>query len=414
MSDQVSTRVRSARILLVMRLPYLPLVLLPVVAGFVVMTAGPGSAKAPKPIASPIAGASPNASVSPTPSPAISASPATVSARPSPSASAAPALVEPVVDVVAAVVGAAASALPSPSVAAVVDPCAVPTDHVVPVTTTAQLKTALAAAAPGDRISLADGVYAGTFSLLRSGTALGRIRVCGSAAAVIDGGSTLVNYGFRVQASYVDFVGFGITNVQKGVVADKSSYDTFDRLTIWNTGDEGLHLRTNSKNNVVKGSSIHDTGKRVAGYGEGVYVGSANNNWCTYTACLEDRSDNNVVLGNRFWAVGAEAVDIKEGTVGGTVADNTFDGTGSSALSWVDVKGNSWTIRGNKGHVALRDGFLTSVAVAGWGTKNTFLLNTADVQGPGYGFNAGAGNVVACTNIVTAAAKGYSTLTCTR
>ncbi|MDT7549882.1 MAG: hypothetical protein QOE84_2276, partial [Actinomycetota bacterium] len=50
----------------------------------------------------------------------------------------------------------------------------------------------------------------------------------------------------------------------------------------------------------------------------------------------------------------------------------------------------------------------------GWGTSNTFLLNTADVQGPGYGLRVGAGNIVACTNIVTGAAKGYSNVLCTK
>jgi hypothetical protein len=399
-----------------MRLAYLPLVLAPV-AALVVVAADPSSAAKPvRPTATASPSASPKASTAPTVSP-VSTAPVVVTS-PVSTAIASPTtatvldpVVTPVVDAVASPVSIAS---PVTTVTEVLAPCAAPARRVVPVATTTELKAALTAALPGDRITLADGVYAGTFSLLRSGTAVERIRVCGSSAAVVDGGNILANYGFRVQASYVDLVGFGITNVQKGIVADSSSYDTFDRLTIWNIGDEGVHLRTHSKNNAITNSAIHDTGKRTPGFGEGVYVGSANNNWCTYTACAADRSDNNLVHGNRFWAMGAEAVDIKEGTVGGTVADNTFDGTGSGALSWVDVKGNGWVIRGNKGTVSLRDGFLTSVAVTGWGRNNTFLLNTADVRGPGYGFNAGSTNVVACTNAVTNAAKGYSTLACTR
>jgi hypothetical protein len=298
---------------------------------------------------------------------------------------------------------------------AVVDPCAVPTDRVVPVATPTQLKAALAAANPGDRISLADGVYGGTsYTLTRSGTALQRIHVCGGPGAVLDFGVTTLGVLFSLKASYVDLVGFTVRNAQKGVVADGASYDLLDRLTVSQIGDEAIHLRTNSHDNKVTNSSVHDTGLRVAGYGEGVYVGSATNNWCTYTACNPDHSDNNLVQGNQFWSTGAEAVDIKEGTVGGTVADNTFDGTGSGALSWVDVKGNNWIIRGNTGHVALRDGFLTEIAAAGWGTNNTFLLNTADVQGPGYGLRVGAGNIVACTNVVTGAVKGYSNVICSK
>jgi hypothetical protein len=327
------------------------------------------------------------------------------------------------VAVAAVVAGSAQAALASTSVIStastatttVLDPCAVPTDRLVPVATPIQLKAALAAANPGDRISLADGVYGGTsYTLTRSGTALQRIHVCGGPGAVLSFGSTTLGVVFSLKASYVDLVGFTVTNGQKGIVADGASYDVLDRLTVFQVGDEAIHLRTNSHDNSVTNSSIHDTGLRVAGYGEGVYVGSATNNWCTYTACNPDHSDTNLVQGNQFWRTGAEAVDIKEGTVGGTVADNTFDGTGSTALSWVDVKGNNWIIRANKGHVALRDGFLTEIAAAGWGTSNTFLLNTADVQGPGYGLRVGAGNIVACTNIVTGAAKGYSNVLCTK
>jgi len=299
-------------------------------------------------------------------------------------------------------------------VAVPVLPCAIATDRVVPVTTPAELKTALAAALPGDRITLADGTYAGTFSLTRSGTALARIHVCGSPAAILDGGSTLTGYGFSVKASYVDLVGFSVTNVQKGVVVDGGTSDVLDSLTVSTIGDEAIHLRTNSSNNTVSNNVIHDTGLRVAGYGEGVYVGSATNNWCTYTACNPDRSNNNLVTGNRFWSTGAEAIDIKEGTVGGTISGNTFDGTGSTAYSWVDVKGNNWIITGNTGRVALRDGFLTEIAGTGYGTGNQFLLNTADVRGPGYGLRVGAGNLVACSNIVTNATKGFSNVPCSR
>jgi hypothetical protein len=301
----------------------------------------------------------------------------------------------------------------APIVSVVVDPCAIATDRVVPVATVAGLKLALAAANPGDRITLADGVYGGTtFTLSRSGTALSRIHVCGGPGAVLDFGTTTLGVGFALKASYVDLVGFTVTDAQKGIVADGAAYDVLDHLTVSQVGDEAIHLRSNSHDNKVTNSAIHDTGLRVAGYGEGVYVGSATNNWCTYTSCKPDRSDNNVVQGNRFWNNGAEAVDVKEGTVGGTVAANTFDGTGSSALSWVDVKGNNWVVTGNTGRVALRDGFLTEIASPGWGTNNTFLLNTADVQGPGYGLRVGAGNVVACTNVVTNAAKGYSNVAC--
>ena len=51
-----------------------------------------------------------------------------------------------------------------------------------------QLRAALAGAAPGDVITLADGTYAGPFTLSASGTAGDPIVVRGGAAAVLDGG----------------------------------------------------------------------------------------------------------------------------------------------------------------------------------------------------------------------------------
>jgi hypothetical protein len=282
----------------------------------------------------------------------------------------------------------------------------------VPVTSTSSLKTALAAARPGDRISLADGTYAGRFTVAASGTAVARIQVCGGPGAVLDGGSWTTGYGLTVKASYVDLVGFGVTDSQKGIVLDGSSYDVIDGVTVSQIGDEGIHLRTASHDDVVRNSVVHDTGLRVPGFGEGVYIGSAYNNWCTYTDCQADRSDRDSVISSTFYANGAEAVDIKEGTTGALVSASSFDGTGSSALSWVDAKGNDALITQNSGIHALRDGFLTEVGAAGWGVGNVFSLNRADVQGPGYGINVKPGNPVPCSNIVTHAAKGYSNVAC--
>jgi len=54
----------------------------------------------------------------------------------------------------------------------------------------------------------------------------------------------------------------------------------------------------------------------------------------------------------------AEAVDIKEGTTGGTLRKNRFAGAGMTAAdSWVDVKGNGWTIAENTGNGGVVDGF---------------------------------------------------------
>jgi hypothetical protein len=287
-------------------------------------------------------------------------------------------------------------------------------ERLVEVTNTVELQLALTTAQPGDRIAMADGRYLGQFKILTSGTADRRITLCGTRAAILDGGTTLAGYVLGQVGNYWDLRGFTVTNGQKGIVLDRSSFNVLDSLEVHTVGDEAVHFRSASANNVISHSVIHDTGRRVRGFGEGVYVGSATNNWCVYSLCGPDRSDNNRIEANTIYAVSADPVDIKEGTTGGSVVGNWFDGTGSDALSWVDVKGNGWQISANHGLNARRDGFLVSLASPGWGTGNTFSENVAEVNGPGYGFRLLPGNTLTCDNKVSGARLGLSNIACVK
>jgi hypothetical protein len=163
---------------------------------------------------------------------------------------------------------------------------------------------------------------------------------------------------------------------------------------------------------------VHHTGAKNATYGEGIYVGSANSNWGTYSAGQPDRSDRNILSGNVVVVTGAENMDIKEGTTGGVIRNNVFDGadqTGSWADSWIDLKGNGWLVEDNHGTNALEDGFQVHQALAGWGLDNLFKKYIAEVNGPGYGFwlqKEVTGNKVLCANTVTGAASGFANVTC--
>jgi len=42
----------------------------------------------------------------------------------------------------------------------------------------------------------------------------------------------------------------------------------------------------------------------------------------------------------------------------------------TGADSWVDVKGNAWTVKGNRGHLTPQDGFQVHVEAPGWGRDN--------------------------------------------
>jgi hypothetical protein len=288
-----------------------------------------------------------------------------------------------------------------------------------------QLQKALAAAKPGALIRLAPGRYAGHFTLATAGTADAPITVCGPREAVLDGGGAgkddagAGGDGYTLhldRADHVRVAGFTVQGGQKGVMVDATSHAVLDGLLVTHVGEEAVHLRRGSSANTVRGVVIRDTGLRTAKFGEGVYIGSAKSNWCTYSDCQPDRSDGNVIEGNDIAGTTAESVDIKEGTTGGVLRSNTFSGSGMTAAdAWVNVKGNEWQIVGNTGDDAPQDGFQTHRILDGWGARNTFADNRAAVKGPGYGINVTKDdddNRVACSNTVEAAGKGLTNISC--
>ena len=74
-----------------------------------------------------------------------------------------------------------------------------------------------------------------------------------------------------------------------------------------------------------------------------------------------DATDYNTFRGNVFGpGLTAENIDAKEFTTGGTILENTFDGSDikgiNGAVAWVAVKGNKWTLEGNTGSGSRTDG----------------------------------------------------------
>ena len=80
-----------------------------------------------------------------------------------------------------------------------------------------QLRDAMAAAAPGDVITLADGIYAGPFSLNGSGTAEDPIVLRGGAGAVLDGGGCDGCNVLEIYGSHVHVEGLSIENATRAL-----------------------------------------------------------------------------------------------------------------------------------------------------------------------------------------------------
>lgn len=359
---------------------------------------------------------------------------------------------------------------PSPSPTPTPGPTPTPTPdggRQVNVTNASQLEMALSTAQAGDVINLADGTYTAKGNSVtvgkqnasakfringKVGTAQKPIVIQGSRKAIIDGkpggDGTGSDYGFHVfNSQYVYIKGIRIRNAAKGLILDNAQHNIIDGVEVDTVGAEAVHLRRFSSDNVIKNSTVHDTGMRQAQFGEAIYLGSANSNWGTISDGKPDTSDRNQVLNNTLYAFKAEGIDIKEGSSNGLIQGNTFNGSSlygeNSGDSWVDVKGNGYTLNANKGsrlnrvEKAKEDqaaAFQTHSLVTGWGNNNTFSNNVVDVSGvqivtkdksnadaevltPGsaYGFwfeSKTSGNVAFCNNTVTNAGKGFANVPC--
>lgn len=293
------------------------------------------------------------------------------------------------------------------------DRCPEPTAEVA---TADELQSALEDARPGDVVALAPGRYEGEFTASVDGTADAPITVCGTAESILDGGGVSKGYGFHLDhVAYWVLQGFAVQNAQKGVMADGTTNSVIRGLTVSGVGDEGIHLRAASTDNQVIGNTISDTGQRKPKFGEGIYIGTAESNWCDISDCEPDPSDRNLVEGNTISDTTSESVDIKEGTSDGILRGNTFDGAAFvEADSWVDVKGNGWTIEGNTGTESSADGFQTHEILDGWGTRNVFRDNHAQLTGAGLGFSLKPEreNVLECSNTVSGPGAELSNVDC--
>ena len=291
---------------------------------------------------------------------------------------------------------------------------------VVTVSTAAQLKGALAASVPGETISLANGTYAGGFTAAAAGTAAAPITLLGSRSAILTTDSLTSGYGLHVTGDYWVINGISVTDSGKGIVLDHSQHTVISGVAVSDIGDEGVHFRDDSSYSSIVGSSVSDTGQHDAGFGEGIYIGSAVSNWATImgSATTPDQSDDVLVRDNSISNTTAEGVDVKEGTTDGELVGNVFENAGYSGAnsgdSWVDVKGNGYLVSGNSGDGTLTDAFQVHEAVAGWGNDNTFSSNTVQGGVSGYLVNVASGvtgTVVYCES--TGAGRGLSNISCT-
>ncbi|KQP97441.1 MULTISPECIES: fibronectin type III domain-containing protein [unclassified Rathayibacter] len=286
----------------------------------------------------------------------------------------------------------------------------------VTVSTANQLKAALNAAGPGTVIRLTAGVYADSFTATKSGTAAAPVWICGDRNAVLDAGSTSEARALLLSSvSYVNLVGFSIRNSTKGVMVAGSDHVIVSHLKIENIGDEGVHLRSTTTDSFVTGNIIDGTGRVRPEYGEGVYIGTAEDNRCTFSNCLPDGSSRNIIAGNTITDTTAEAIEAKAGTFDGWILDNSVDssGMGPDHESPLVILGNSWVVTGNTIVTAKRDGIQVYASEDQFGWDNEIFGNSFTTAPSGYFARMTVlvyGNIVGCDN--DPGASGISNLAC--
>lgn len=271
------------------------------------------------------------------------------------------------------------------------------TANQIHVKNTEELKTALENAKAGDEIILAEGeyVYSGEtpkgymFTGSADGTKENPIVIRSEnpeKPAILSGSSTAENYVLSVSGDWWEIRDLKVTNAQKGIMLDNSNHTTISNCEVYNIGSEGIHLRDNSSSCLIEDCSVHDTGVVSPGYGEAIYVGSAQS-----TTGYGYECDNNTIRNCKLGPnVAAEHIDIKEYTTGTTVENCTFDGTGMSgenyAKSFINIKGNDCVIRNNIGYrngcTAIQRAFEQNNVADGWGQNamvygNKVYMDTA-------------------------------------
>ena len=288
------------------------------------------------------------------------------------------------------------------------DPCNYPHDTEMNVTDATTLKDALGKVVPGTLIRLAAGTYDGSFDLNIPGTAEKPIVLCGPREAILDSTSVPSNTVVRLQA--VDFwilSGFSVTGGRKGFYVETSNDNILSDVFVHDVGEQAIQLRNGASRNTLRYSEIQNTGMTDATNAEGIYIGSAfANGMPPMPPAMEDACNDNKILWNKFGpGIKTEHIDVKEGTKGGEIRGNTFDGTGivgaNSEDSWVAITGNNYLFAENIGTTTPKDGFQVRSIAPGYGDNNTFEKNTVTVDMPNYGFYIGpgaTGTVVKCDN----------------
>lgn len=290
----------------------------------------------------------------------------------------------------------------------------------VTVSTATALRAAVAAARPGSVVAVTAGTYRTSLRLTARATRARPVFVCGRGRVVIEGGGTGAGPVVELRgARYWRLVDLTLRSGSEGVSGRDADHSVLQDLTITRTGGAGVAWRTGSAGNLLRDSTVSDTGILTRTAGQGVVVGTPATAWCRPSRCVADENNDNVVLDTRVRDTSGSAVRAYEGSYNGVVYGLRINGAQMSADdAWVDIRGSSWLVAHNDGRHSLRDGFRAQVAAQGHGESNRFQANTGrdlnEGRGGGYliALRPNRADLVSCDNTVPDRSAPRSNLRC--
>ncbi len=262
-------------------------------------------------------------------------------------------------------------------------------ENVISVSTVDALKAALTNAKAGDTILLAPGTYecgdygtkASIYYSAASGTEDAPITIKSADVenpAVLKGVEAAKGIVLYITGEYWSIENIICSTAKKGIILDKASHSVIRDVQVYDTGEEGIHIRDGSSYCQVLNARVHDTGLLTPKYGEAIYIGSAYST-TGYSYDCHYNLVKGCILGPN---VTAEHIDIKEYTIGNIIEDCTMYGGGMTDTdSFLDIKGNETIVRSNlcydEGNTVITDAFQVHSQLDGWGLENTIYGNTA-------------------------------------
>ncbi|TWT48008.1 hypothetical protein Pla22_50080 [Rubripirellula amarantea] len=201
-------------------------------------------------------------------------------------------------------------------------------------------KRAAELASPGSRIVVAEGRYSPLrFEGLKGSESAPILIEAQNRSEGSESGTVVSSGNFKggtgltlVKCQHVILSGFEVTKTQKGIGVHSCSHCIIKDNWLHDLGQEAIHVGrgpTNSGDNPFTGPESHhvrvannkisSTGKSIAIYGEGIYIGTG--------AIRGDHSHDIVVEDNVLTDISAEAIELKPGTYNLIVRGNKISNT---------------------------------------------------------------------------------------